>query len=81
MKCGRCKYWDNRNIDEYQGKYISNCLWVRPKEIKLAVLVERKGREFPIQADYVGYKTDAEAEEIVLVNLVESDGKDEVVVK
>jgi pyrimidine operon attenuation protein/uracil phosphoribosyltransferase len=53
----------------------------RPKAIRLAVLVERDGREFPIQADYVGYKTDANPEERVHVNLVESDGKDEVVVK
>ncbi len=53
----------------------------RPKAIRLAVLIERDGREFPIQADYVGYKTDAGPEEMVQVNLVESDGKDEVVVK
>jgi pyrimidine operon attenuation protein / uracil phosphoribosyltransferase len=53
----------------------------RPKSIRLAVLVERDGREFPIQADFVGYKTDAKPEEMVLVNLIESDGKDEVVVK
>ena len=53
----------------------------RPQAIRLAVLVERNGREFPIQADYVGYKAVADSEEIVYVNLVESDGKDEVVVK
>jgi pyrimidine operon attenuation protein / uracil phosphoribosyltransferase len=53
----------------------------RPKSIRLAVLIERDGREFPIQADFVGYKTDAKPEEMVLVNLIESDGKDEVVVK
>ena len=28
----------------------------RPQCIKLAVLVERAGRELPIQADYIGYK-------------------------
>jgi pyrimidine operon attenuation protein/uracil phosphoribosyltransferase len=53
----------------------------RPKSIKLAVLVERAGREFPIQADYVGFKADVEDDKIVQVNLVESDGKDEVVVE
>lgn len=52
----------------------------RPKAIKLAVLVERAGREFPIQADFAGYKTDIGPEKLVAVNLVESDGKDEVVV-
>lgn len=53
----------------------------RPRYIKLAVLVERAGREFPIQADYVGYKADAEVGKVVQVNLVESDGKDEVVIE
>ncbi len=53
----------------------------RPKAIKLAVLVDRVGREFPIQADYAGYKTDVAPEKLVQVNLVESDGKDEVVIE
>jgi pyrimidine operon attenuation protein/uracil phosphoribosyltransferase len=53
----------------------------RPKTIKLAVLVDRVGRELPIQADYVGFKSDAKPGELVQVNLVESDGKDEVVVQ
>jgi len=52
----------------------------RPKAVKLAVLVEREGRELPIQADYAGYKADATPGKFVQVNLVESDGKDEVVV-
>jgi pyrimidine operon attenuation protein/uracil phosphoribosyltransferase len=52
----------------------------RPKAIKLAVLVDRAGRELPIQADYAGYKTDVAPGELVQVNLVESDGKDEVVI-
>lgn len=53
----------------------------RPKAIKLAVLVDRKGRELPIQADYAGYTSDAAPGKIVQVNLLESDGKDEVVVE
>ncbi len=53
----------------------------RPKAIRLAVLVDRVGRELPIQADYTGYKTDIAPGELVQVNLVESDGKDEVVVE
>jgi len=53
----------------------------RPKAIKLAVLVDRAGREFPIQADYAGYKTDVAPGKLVQVNLVESDGKDEVVIE
>ena len=53
----------------------------RPKAIKLAVLVDRAGREFPIQADYPGFKTDVAPGKLVQVNLVESDGKDEVFVE
>jgi len=53
----------------------------RPKAIRLAVLVDRIGREFPIQADYAGYKSDAAPGQLVQVNLTESDGKDEVVVE
>jgi len=53
----------------------------RPRAIRLAVLVDRAGRELPIQADYAGYKSDAEPGNLVQVNLVESDDKDEVVVE
>ena len=53
----------------------------RPRAIRLAVLVDRIGREFPIQADYAAYKTDIAPGKFVQVNLVESDGKDEVVVE
>jgi pyrimidine operon attenuation protein/uracil phosphoribosyltransferase len=52
----------------------------RPKAIKLAVLVDRAGREFPIQADYAGYKADVEPGESVQVFLSESDGKEEVII-
>jgi pyrimidine operon attenuation protein/uracil phosphoribosyltransferase len=52
----------------------------RPKAIKLAVLVDRAGRELPIQADYAGYKTDVAPGELVQVFLSESDGKEEVVI-
>jgi len=53
----------------------------RPRAIKLAVLVDRVGREFPIQADYAGYKTDVAPGKLVQVFLSESDGKDEVVIE
>lgn len=52
----------------------------RPRAIRLAVLVDRGGRELPIQADYAGVRIDAGENESVDVNLVESDGRDEVVV-
>ena len=53
----------------------------RPRAIKLAVLVDRVGREFPIQADYAGYKSDAATGKLVQVFLSESDGKEEVVIE
>jgi pyrimidine operon attenuation protein/uracil phosphoribosyltransferase len=53
----------------------------RPRVIRLAVFAERSGRELPIQADYVGYKTDATPEQMVQVNLMESDGIDQVVIE
>jgi pyrimidine operon attenuation protein/uracil phosphoribosyltransferase len=53
----------------------------RSRAIKLAVLVDRGGRELPIQADYVGYKSDAAPDELVQVSLIESDGKEQVVIE
>jgi len=53
----------------------------RPMAVKLAVLVDRLGRELPIQADYSGYESDAAADKLVQVRFVESDGKDEVVIE
>jgi pyrimidine operon attenuation protein / uracil phosphoribosyltransferase len=51
----------------------------RPQAIRLAVLVDRAGREFPIQPDFAGIKTNVKPGKLVQVHLVESDGKDEVV--
>ena len=53
----------------------------RPKAIKLAVLIDRVGREFPIQADYAGYETDIEPGKLVQVSLSETDGKEQVVIE
>jgi pyrimidine operon attenuation protein/uracil phosphoribosyltransferase len=52
----------------------------RPKAIRLAVLIERSGREFPIQADFAGLKVDLPADKSVQVNFTESDGKDRVII-
>lgn len=53
----------------------------RPKVIKLAVLIDRAGREFPIQPDYAGTKSTVEPGRLVQVNLVESDGTDQVIIE
>ena len=53
----------------------------RPKAIRLAVLIDRGHRELPIQADYIGCKVDIARTQCVEVNLVETDEKDQVIVK
>jgi pyrimidine operon attenuation protein/uracil phosphoribosyltransferase len=52
----------------------------RPRSIQLAVLVDRGHRELPIRADYVGKNIPTAQTETIDVRLVETDGKDEVVV-
>lgn len=49
----------------------------RPRAIRLLVLVDRPGRELPIQADFVGIRTD-DGDQHVNVMVVESDGQDKV---
>jgi len=49
----------------------------RPRAIRLAVLVDRGGRELPIQPDFVGIRTGSE-DDHVSVKLRETDGADRV---
>lgn len=49
----------------------------RPKAIRLAVLVDRGGRELPIQPDFVGIRTQTD-DQHVTVSLRESNGTDRV---
>lgn len=51
----------------------------RPKNIQLAVLIDRGHRELPIRADYVGKNVPTARNESVEVRLKEIDGRDEVV--
>jgi len=48
----------------------------RPRCVKLAVLVDRGGRELPIQADFAGMKLEVPADRRVIVKLREIDGED-----
>ena len=50
----------------------------RPKRIQLACLVDRGGRELPIQADYLGHSMATDPAEWVTARLVEIDGEDAV---
>jgi pyrimidine operon attenuation protein/uracil phosphoribosyltransferase len=51
----------------------------RPLSIQLAVLVDRGGRELPIQPDYIGMNVSVAANERVDVLLAEKDTRDAVV--
>ncbi len=50
----------------------------RPKTVQLVVLIDRGGRELPIQADFVGKKVKTNLNERVKVKLREVDGEDSV---
>jgi len=54
----------------------------RPSLIRLAVLVDRGGREVPISADYVGLRLKhVPQDHRVNVRFAETDGADEIVVE
>jgi len=50
----------------------------RPRAIRLAVLIDRGHREFPIEANYVGKSVPTAQREIIKVMFQETDGADEV---
>jgi pyrimidine operon attenuation protein/uracil phosphoribosyltransferase len=50
----------------------------RPRQVQLAVLVDRGHRELPIRADYVGKNLPTALDESVRVLLTETDGADEI---
>jgi len=52
----------------------------RPRQVQLAVIVDRGHRELPIRADYVGKNIPTALDESVRVLLTEIDGRDEVVI-
>ena len=52
----------------------------RPNSIQLGVLIDRGGRELPIQPDYIGKKIFEKLDHEVLVHLKEIDGEDKVII-
>ncbi len=50
----------------------------RPRAVRLAVLIDRGGRELPIQADVVGKTLETIPEQLVEVGFVATDGADYV---
>ncbi len=55
--------------------------YARPKELQLAVLIDRGHRELPIRPDYVGKNVPTSKSETVSVCLAEIDGETAVYIK
>lgn len=53
----------------------------RPRSVQLAILIDRGGRELPIQADYVGLHTTVRPDERIQVMFTENGGQDEVILQ
>jgi pyrimidine operon attenuation protein/uracil phosphoribosyltransferase len=51
----------------------------RPRTVQLAILIDRGGRELPIQADYVGLHTTVRPDERIQVELLENGGAEAVI--
>ncbi|HYH08578.1 MAG TPA: bifunctional pyr operon transcriptional regulator/uracil phosphoribosyltransferase PyrR [Thermoanaerobaculia bacterium] len=52
----------------------------RPRQVMLAVLIDRGHRELPIHADVIGKTVPTDAHEVIKVKLEETDGEDEVLI-
>ena len=69
----------------YTGRSIRAALdalidYGRPERIQLAVLVDRGHRELPIRPDFVGKNIPTAREDDVIMQLKETDGRDQVLV-
>ena len=53
----------------------------RPRAVRLAVLMDRGGRELPIAPDFLGKATPAGPKQSVTVQLAETDGADQVILE
>ena len=53
----------------------------RPQLVQLAVLVDRGHRELPIRADFVGKNVPTSHREVISVQMLEVDGRDQVVIE
>jgi pyrimidine operon attenuation protein/uracil phosphoribosyltransferase len=53
----------------------------RPQFIRLAVLVERAGREYPIAADFIGRNTEVDRDSLIRVHLRPLDHQDGVFIE
>ena len=52
----------------------------RPRQVQLAILIDRGHREMPIRADYTGKNIPSSRDEAIKVQLLETDGVDKVAI-
>lgn len=52
----------------------------RPRQVQLAILIDRGHREMPIRADYTGKNIPSSRDEAIKVQLLETDGVDEIAI-
>lgn len=52
----------------------------RPRQVQLAILIDRGHREMPIRADYTGKNIPSSRDEAIKVQLLETDGVDRVAI-
>ena len=52
----------------------------RPRQVQLAILIDRGHREMPIRADYTGKNIPSSQDEAIKVHLLETDGVDKVTI-
>lgn len=69
----------------YTGRTVRSALdalidFGRPSRVMLAVMIDRGHRELPIHADVIGKTVPTDAEEVIKVKLLETDGEDEVLI-
>jgi pyrimidine operon attenuation protein/uracil phosphoribosyltransferase len=69
----------------YTGRTVRSALdalidYGRPRQVMLAVLIDRGHRELPIHADIIGKTVPTDAHEVIKVKLAETDGDDEVLI-
>lgn len=70
----------------YTGRTIRAALealnnYGRPTHVKLLTLIDRGGRELPIQPDYIGYTTNTTSQYTINVLVKEIDGEDAVLLE
>ena len=53
----------------------------RPRAVRLAVLMDRGGRELPVAPDFLGRRVEASPKQSVTVQLAETDGVDQVILE